>query len=104
MSLSTMLTKSLVVLTLPVLIAGCALDVGKVIAEARKPSVGFAIPAAWSCSEDKVTVPMADKLDRCTKCLNITTEAQRVTLGKVEELVAPRRAILICSTQALVQP
>jgi hypothetical protein len=51
------LSKVIAVVTLPIMLTACAVNIDKAIAEFSKPKVAFATPAAWRCDADAMKVP-----------------------------------------------
>jgi hypothetical protein len=43
--------KVCLVATMPVMLTACAIDVGKLAADMKKPSVTFESPESWSCDQ-----------------------------------------------------
>ena len=99
-----MITKAAVIctITLP-LLTGCGFDVHKAISGARKPTVVFALPAAWRCDREKSTVPTAEgRLEPCTVCTNIARTPQVVTINTTEHAVPAQGHVATCETGAFV--
>lgn len=97
------LTKSLAVLTVPVLMAGCVMDINKFAADLRKPAVVFDMPGAWRCSQEKAVLPTAEgKLEPCVVCTNIGGTPQAVSINKALHTVEPQGTVATCETNAFV--
>jgi hypothetical protein len=97
------LPKVFAAVTLPVLMAGCVLDLNKLSADLKRPTVVFALPAAWRCDREKSTVPTAEgHLEPCTICTNIARTPQTLNINKTEHTVPAQGHVAMCETSAFV--
>ena len=60
-----MVPKVLAVVTRPLLMAGCVLDLNKLANDVAKPSVSFEQPTAWAWA-DTAKLPTKQGIEECT--------------------------------------
>jgi hypothetical protein len=66
-----MIPKVLAVVTLPLPMAGCVLDLNKLAKDIAKPSVSFEQPTAWACDQS-AKLPTKQGIEECTVGKNAT--------------------------------
>jgi hypothetical protein len=89
--------------TIPVMIAGCAVDLGKLAADMKRPSVTFENPESWSCDQSmKIPTGSFGTVEDCSVCRNRVSTPQRVTIKNSPLDVPAKGAVLLCPTSAKV--
>jgi hypothetical protein len=97
------LSNLIAVVTLPIMLTACAVNIDKAIAEFSKPKVAFATPAAWRCDADAMKGPGKHGVESCDRCSNTGRTLETVTINGDPHSVAPKANVLICQTQAMVE-
>lgn len=61
--------KIMLCVTLTVPLASCAIDVGKLAADMKRPSVTFESPESWACNEQmKIPTGSSGVVEDCSVC------------------------------------
>jgi hypothetical protein len=91
----------LALLILP--LAGCAVDLGKLAADMKRPAVTFESPESWSCDQSmKIPTGSAGVVEDCSVCRNRVSMPQRVTIKNAPLDVPAGGSVLLCPTSAKV--
>jgi hypothetical protein len=91
------------VVALGLLLAGCAVDLGKLAADMKRPSVTFESPESWSCAEQtRIPTGSSGTVEECSICRNQVSTPQRVTIKNAPLDVPAKGAVLLCPTSAKV--
>jgi hypothetical protein len=97
-----MVPKLLAVVTLPIVMAGCVLDLNKLAKDIGKPSVSFEQPTAWACDQS-AKLPTKQGIEECTVCKNATKDVQAVTVQKSRQGVNPGQLVYLCPLTVVVE-
>jgi tRNA U34 2-thiouridine synthase MnmA/TrmU len=97
-----MVPKRFAVVTFPVLMAGCVLDLNKLAKAIGKPSVSFEQPTAWNCDQT-AKLPTKQGVEECTVCRNATKAVQAVTVDKQRQGVNPGQLVYLCPLTVVVE-
>jgi hypothetical protein len=80
------------VVTVLVLRAGCAVEVGTLGTDLSTPSVSFEAPTAWPCDQT-VKLPTTPGMAKCTVGRNATQDVQAVTVHQERQGVASGQSV-----------
>jgi hypothetical protein len=97
-----MLSKLIAVVTIPVMLTGCSGAI-KVAQYATKPKITFASPASWNCDQEVKVPGKWREVETCQRCINIGKGPEGVTINDQSSSITPKRSVLVCSTQAMVE-
>jgi hypothetical protein len=97
------LSNLIAVVTPAVSLAGCAIDVGKLARDMKRPAVTFESPESWACDQSmRIPTGSAGEVEDCSVCRNRVSTAQRVTIKNAPLDVPAKGAVLLCPTSAKV--
>jgi hypothetical protein len=86
-----------------VLLTGCGLAFPRLSKDPPKPTVNFAMPAAWGCTRQTQTLQTpAGLMESCRVCQNIARTVQGVTINKEAHTVPPQGRVAMCESSAFV--